>query len=89
METGEAWRSLFETWPELIPRKGLVVTTFQESIPFTNFMISGGLLLIERDQPDSYGARKVILGYDAISALKITAPTDLSHFQVMGFQSTL
>ncbi len=90
MDTTESsWRSLFENWPESIPREGLVVTIFQETIPFKNFMVSGGILLVERDKPDTYGARKVFIGYEAISALKITSPMELARFQVMGFQAPL
>ena len=85
METAESWRSLFENWPESIPREGIVVTNFQEIIPFNNYLISGGLLLLERDKPDSQGARKVMVSYDAISAVKITNPMELVRFQVMGF----
>jgi hypothetical protein len=87
METAESWRGLFESWPESIPRQGMVVTTFQESIPFVNFMISGGILLLDRDKPDSLGARKVMLSYEAISAIKITSVIELARFQVMGFQA--
>jgi len=85
MDTAESWRSLFENWPESIPREGIVVTNFQETIPFNNYLISGGLLLLERDKPDSQGARKVMLAYDAISAVKISNPMELVRFQVMGF----
>jgi hypothetical protein len=89
MDTAEAWRSLFENWPESIPRTGLVVTNFQETIPFTNFLISGAILLLERDKPDSLGGRTVMVAYNAISALKITAPLELARYQVMGFQAPL
>ena len=85
----ESWRSLFENWPDTIPRRGLVVTTFQEAIPFTGFLISGGILLLERDKPDSIGARKVMLAYEAISAVKITDVIELARFQVMGFQASV
>jgi len=86
MDTGEAWRGLFENWPESLPRRGIAMTTFGESIQFINFMISGGLVLLERDKPDTLGARKVILAYTAISAVKITDVIDLARFQVLGFQ---
>ncbi|MFO1020913.1 MAG: hypothetical protein U0903_09485 [Planctomycetales bacterium] len=88
LTTGQSWKSLFENWPDAIPQKGLVITTFQETIPFVNFLISGGLLLLERDRPDQNGGRKVILSYDAISAVKITDPIELVKFQVMGFQKS-
>ncbi len=89
METAEAWRTLFENWPESIPRQGLVVTSFGEQIPFIDFLISGGILLIERDKPDSHGARKVMIAYDAICAIKIPSPMELARFQVLGFQPPL
>lgn len=86
MDTAECWRSLFENWPESIPREGFLVTTFNEHVPFVGFMISGGVIIVERDKPDTYGARKVLLAYQAIQAVKITSPLELARFQVMGFQ---
>ena len=87
MEAAAAtWRALFENWPESIPRQGLLVTTFQETIPFVNYLISEGALMVERDKPDSFGARKVIVAYEAISAVKITSPQELGIFTAMGFQ---
>ncbi|MEX0715404.1 MAG: hypothetical protein WD066_02400 [Planctomycetaceae bacterium] len=89
MSSAENWRTLFESWPESIPRQGLLVTRFQEQIPFTAFLVSGGILLLERDRPDSAGARKVMIAYEAIDAVKITAPLELSRFQVLGFQTPM
>lgn len=86
MAISDDWRGLFENWPEVIPREGLVVTTFGESIPFVDFLLSGGIVLLDRDKPDAAGGRKVMLSYEAISAVKIIKPLDLSRFQVMGFQ---
>ena len=86
MESAEAWRSLFENWPASVPRRGVLITTFQESIPFIGYMISGGILLLDRDKPDSQGARKVMVAYSAISAVKITDVIEMARFQVMGFQ---
>jgi hypothetical protein len=86
MDAAEAWRSLFENWPESIPRQGLVVTNFDEQIPFSDFLVSGGILLVERDKPDSYGSRKVMIGYPAIQAVKSPSTLELARFQVMGFQ---
>ncbi|MBR9800246.1 MAG: hypothetical protein ACE37I_20470 [Rubinisphaera brasiliensis] len=89
MQTGEHWRNVFENWPESIPRKGILVTTQGESIPFVNYLLSEGILLVERDTPDSLGARKVMLTFASIAAVKITAPLELARFQVMGFQAPL
>ena len=86
MEAAEAWRTLFETWPEAIPRQGMLVTSFKETVPFTGFLFSPGILLVERDAPDSLGARKMMISFDEISAVKIANPMELGRFQVMGFQ---
>ncbi|MCA9116908.1 MAG: hypothetical protein KDA79_17635 [Planctomycetaceae bacterium] len=87
MEAAEGWRALFENWPEAVERKGLLVTRYQETIPFVGFLISAGLVLLERDKPDTVGARKVMLSYDQIAAVKLTSPMELARFQVMGFQA--
>lgn len=89
MSDSDSWRSLFESWPESIPREGLLVTNFQEQIPFSNFLVSGSILLVERDKPDALGARNVMISYSAISAVKITRPMELALFQAMGFQSPM
>ena len=86
MNTGEYWRALFESWPSSIPRRGMVITTLNEPIAFVNYMLSGGILLLERSGPDTVGARKVMIAYDAISAVKITDVVELANFQALGFQ---
>lgn len=86
MHTAEAWRTIFENWPDSIPRSGLLVTAFSETIEFKDFLISGALLFVERNVPDSQGARKVMISYEAIQAVKFTSPMELARFQVMGFQ---
>lgn len=87
--TSDAWRTLFENWPPAISRSALLVTTYGETIPFREFLVSPSILLIERDVPDSLGARKVMLTYASIAAVKIPSPMELSRFQVMGFQAPL
>ena len=89
MDSMESWRTLFENWPETLPKEGLLITTFQETIPFVDFLISGGILLLQRDRPDTHGARKVMISYDAISAAKLTSPDELTRYQVLGFQAPL
>lgn len=89
METTEHWQSLFENWPEVIQRKGSVVTHQGESIPFVSFLVSFGLLLIERDGPDANGTRKVIVAFNSIAMVKLSAVGEMSLFQSMGFQPAM
>jgi hypothetical protein len=86
MTTGEYWRGMFENWPNSVPQRGLLITMFGESIPFVGYMMAGGILLLDRDKPDSLGARKVMIAYDAIAAVKITDVVDLEKFRLLGFQ---
>ncbi|MDA1230652.1 MAG: hypothetical protein O2856_07755 [Planctomycetota bacterium] len=79
-------RRVFAEWPVSIPKAGLIVTTFGESIPFCSFMLSGELLLIERKTPDAQGARRVIVSFDVINAVKILDAIEMPRFIAMGFQ---
>ena len=82
----EYWRHLFAHWPEAIPKKGRVICDFGEAIEFNNFLVSGGVLLLERPRPDTTGARKVLVSYAAISGVKLEDPGELARYRVMGFQ---
>ena len=79
-------RRLFAEWPVSIPRTGLIVTTFGETIPFATYMLSGELLLIERKTPDAQGARRVIISFEQINAIKILDAVEMARFTAMGFQ---
>lgn len=80
-------RRIFAEWPASIPRTGLVVTKFGESIPFASYMLSGELLLIERKTPDAQGARRVIISIEEINAVKILDAVEMPRFAAMGFQA--
>jgi hypothetical protein len=84
--TAKDMRRVFAEWPVSIPKSGLVVTTFGESIPFCSYMLSGDLLLLERKTPDAQGARRVVMGFDAINAVKILDAIEMARFTAMGFQ---
>ena len=84
MDLTAQWRNLFANWPEFLPRQGLLVTGF-ESIPFLDFMISEGILIVERDRPDSQGGRKIMVSFNSISALKLSDPGDFAKYQGLGF----
>ncbi|SFI76299.1 hypothetical protein [Planctomicrobium piriforme] len=85
MDTAAAWQHLFSSWPKSRPKTGIVITTFQEPIPFTNFLLSEGILALERDRPDSQNARKVFVAFTAILAVKFTDTDDFLNFKQLGF----
>jgi hypothetical protein len=80
---------LFEKWPEKMPRRGVLVTTFGEQIPFSGFLTHASLLLIVRVTPDTMGARVVMLTYEAIAAVKITDVVETRQFRELGFEGSL
>ena len=85
MDLTAQWRTLFANWPDFLPRQGLLVTAF-DAIPFLDFMVSDGILLIERDRPDSQGGRKIMISFSAINALKLSDPGDFAKYQGLGFK---
>lgn len=87
MNAAEAWRDCFARWPDELAKRGVIVTTFDEQILFSNFLFSDNLLLIERQTPDTIGARQVILSYESISALKIVDVVKLKALARLGFES--
>ena len=77
---------IFAQWPESIPRKGAVLTSFGEQIPFSDYLLNGSLLLLCRAQPDAQGTRRSILHMDDVKALKFQDALDPDRFVAMGFE---
>jgi hypothetical protein len=80
----DVWKQCFTQWPTEMERRGVLVTTFNEQIPFQSFGIGPDLLLIERLAPDTMGARLVLIAYQHIQAVKITDVVKMRIFQSMG-----
>lgn len=85
MDSAHYWQNVFMNWPAELPKTGILATSFQESFGFRDFQVLGGLLFLERDRPDSLGARKVLMSFEGISALKLTDVRDLAAYVEMGF----
>ena len=85
MDTARAWQEYFRKWPAELERRGVVVTSFDEQIPFDGFATSEHLLLLDRKIPDTLGARKILLCYAQIMAVKITDVVKMKAFQSLGF----
>ncbi len=48
MDVGLVWRDYFRGWPADVDRRGILVTNFDEQIPFDGFLTSDTILLVER-----------------------------------------
>jgi hypothetical protein len=88
-DTIQTWRKVFADWPASIPRRGVVVSTLNEAVPFKGFMTKADMLLLERTNPDPLGARFIVLTYDAIHMLKLTDPLKESVFTEAGYAGRL
>lgn len=89
MATELAIRTLLERWPDAAPRRGIVVTTLNDSSPFKSFMLSAELVMFERVNPDALGARYVMLPYTSIAGIKLVDPTSAATFNSLGFEGKL
>ncbi|HEX3598935.1 MAG TPA: hypothetical protein VHU84_02260 [Lacipirellulaceae bacterium] len=85
-EASTNWQEFFQKWPAGLPKRGQLVSTLNETLPFKSFMIRGNMLLLERMNPDAGGARFIMLGFDAIHMLKITDPLKEDVFAKAGFE---
>jgi hypothetical protein len=86
LDAAAVWKDYFARWPAEVPRAGVAVTTFDEQIPFDGFATSDNLLLLERRNPDTMGARKILLPYDTVAAVKIVDVVKVKAFASLGFQ---
>ncbi len=89
MDPTSAWQDCFRRWPADLERRGIVVTTFDEQILFEGFAASENLLLLDRKIPDTLGARKILIPYGQILALKITDVVKMKAFQALGFEDVV
>lgn len=85
MEAAKMWSKWFGSWPDKIPRRGMIVTNQGEQIPFKSFMISDSLLLLERTNPDPSGSRFVLLGFSSIDLVKLIDALEQATFTEVGF----
>lgn len=89
MADAAQWQQTFLKWPASIPRRGILTTVLNEHIPFKGFMTTGAMLLLERQNPDSLGARFIVLEYSAVNALKYIDPLKAENFKELGFVGKL
>ena len=89
MDAATAWRDYFAKWPKDLPRRGVLVVTFGEQIPFDGFLTTNDLLLVERRTPDSIGARKVIIPFGQVQAIKLIDVVPTKSLRAAGFTGDL
>jgi hypothetical protein len=89
MTPSVVWKNTFNNWPAGIQRRGIVLSTLNEPMPFKGFLVKDDVLLLERTNPDSLGARFILLSFDAINCVKLVDPLKESVFTAAGFLGKL
>jgi hypothetical protein len=89
MTSEQTWKHVFMNWPAGIQRRGVLVTTLNEALPFKSFLIKDDLLLLERTNPDPLGARYIMLPYDVVNSVRLVDPLKESVFTGAGFLGKL
>ncbi|MBN2578586.1 MAG: hypothetical protein JXB10_06300 [Pirellulales bacterium] len=84
---GETWQTFFSRWPADAPRRGIVITLWNEQIPFAGFSLSADFLCLERQSPDSFGGRTIILPVTQIVGMKFTDVVKPKTLEALGFQT--
>lgn len=87
--TEQVWREFFQRWPAGMPQTGVVVTSFNEQVPFIAFMYTEQMVMLERRAPDTLGARKVFVPFSQIAALKLVDVIQEKTLQAAGFKGKL
>ena len=80
------WHDFFADWPSDFLRRGVVISSYQEQIPFNDFVISSDVIILERPTPDAVGGRRVALPFARIEAVKYTDPMKTQQLLAAGFQ---
>ena len=77
MDLTAAWYSVFTSWPPGLPKAGILVTSTQDTVPFVDFLIADQFVIVERDVPDSQGARKLVVALACLNAVKLKVTEEL------------
>lgn len=89
MDAAAAWKSFLGEWPSDLPRRGVLVTRQNEQIIFDGFLTSASLALFDRKTPDPLGARKVLLAYEDVAAIKFIDIVKTAQLTPSGFAGKL
>ncbi len=87
MSTAQNWKSLFIEWPASLPRRGVVLSTLNETMPFTNFWLRGEMLMLERKNPDTAGSRYILMSYGGIDSVRFIDPLSDDAIASAGFST--
>jgi len=83
----QSWKALFADWPAELPRRGVILSTLNETMPFTNFWLRDEMVMLERKNPDTSGARYILLNYSGIDSVRFIDPLSDQVIALAGFST--
>lgn len=89
MNAENAWKTTFMNWPAGIPRRGVLVNSLNEAMPFKSFLTREDMLLLERTNPDPLGSRFILIGFESINSIRFIDPIKESLLNGAGFVGKL
>jgi hypothetical protein len=89
MSAENVWKTTFVNWPTGIPRRGVLVNSLNESMPFKSFLTREDMLLLERTNPDPLGSRFILIGFESINSVRFVDPIKESLLTGAGFVGKL
>ena len=87
MSAAQTWKSFFAEWPAELPRRGVVLSSLNESMPFTNFWLRGEMVMLQRKNPDTMGSRYILISYEGIDSVRFIDPLSDQIIASAGFQA--
>jgi len=85
--TSQSWKSLFTDWPVDLPRRGVILSTLNEIMPFTNFWLRDEMVMLERKNPDTSGSRYILMNYEGIDSVRFIDPLSDQVIASAGFST--
>ncbi|NOY29907.1 MAG: hypothetical protein GXP28_06935 [Planctomycetes bacterium] len=83
----QSWKSLFADWPADLPRRGVILSTLNEIMPFTNFWLRDEMVMLERKNPDTSGSRYILMSYAGIDSVRFIDPLSDQVIVSAGFST--
>jgi hypothetical protein len=83
----ETWHAFLCRWPADIPRRGVAITQWSEQIPFAGFVLGDNFICLERQTPDSFGGRAIVLPLTQIAGIKLTDVVKSKTLEALGFET--
>ena len=88
MSATNTWKTFLTNWPADFPRRGVLLSVLNETIPFNNFWLQDEMVLLERKNPDTSGSRFIMITFDRIDSVRLIDPVSEAAIATAGFAAT-